>query len=226
MESNKHISVAYAWSRINLNTLIFNFSYFTFWNAIKLPVRVSRNCRLLKCGGSLQIQSPIRTHMIHIGYGDVNIFDKKYSRTIWEMEGTVMFSGTAFLGHGSKISVQRDALLSIGKEFKITAETAIVCFRQISFGDNCLLSWECMLADTDFHEVIETATSSVVNLPQAIILGNNVWIGCRCTILKGTEIADGCIVAAQSLVNRPFDKPDSLIGGVPASVLKSGVTWR
>lgn len=50
-------------------------------------------------------------------------------------------------------------------------------------------------------------------------IGRGCWIGAKVTILDGTEIGDGCIVAAGAVVTGKF--PDySIIGGVPAKVLK------
>ena len=52
-----------------------------------------------------------------------------------------------------------------------------------------------------------------------IVLGNDVWIGRECTILPGTQIGDGSIVAACSVVSGTF-APYSVIGGNPARLIK------
>lgn len=52
-----------------------------------------------------------------------------------------------------------------------------------------------------------------------IVLGNDVWIGRECTILPGTQIGDGSIVAACSVVSGAF-APYSVIGGNPARLIK------
>lgn len=48
---------------------------------------------------------------------------------------------------------------------------------------------------------------------------NNVWIGCGCRILAGVNIKSGSIVAAGSVVSKDVDS-DSIVGGVPARVIK------
>lgn len=53
-----------------------------------------------------------------------------------------------------------------------------------------------------------------------ITIGNDVWIGQRSIILAGAEIGDGCIVAAGSVVPRGTYPPYSVIGGVPAKIIK------
>ena len=50
-------------------------------------------------------------------------------------------------------------------------------------------------------------------------IGNNCWIGAKATILDGTEIGDGCIVAAGAVVKGKFPD-DVIIGGVPAKIIK------
>lgn len=50
-------------------------------------------------------------------------------------------------------------------------------------------------------------------------IGKGCWIGAKVTILDGTNIGNGCIVAAGAVVKGTF--PDNcVIGGVPAKILK------
>jgi acetyltransferase-like isoleucine patch superfamily enzyme len=54
---------------------------------------------------------------------------------------------------------------------------------------------------------------------KGIKIGNNCWIGSKVTILDGVEIGDGCVIAAGAVVQTSFP-PNSVIGGVPARILK------
>ena len=45
------------------------------------------------------------------------------------------------------------------------------------------------------------------------------------TILKGTELGEGCIIAAGSLVNGKYP-PHTLIGGVPAKVIRTEFNYK
>ena len=52
-----------------------------------------------------------------------------------------------------------------------------------------------------------------------VTIGRNCWVGAKVTILDGTKIGDGCIIAAGAVVKGAF--PDScIIGGVPAKIIK------
>ena len=204
-------------------TLYFNLRYFSLWDALHLPVFVSHRVLLRKCGGSVQISAPIRTRMVQIGFGYVGIFDARYSRSIWEVEGDVEFQGEARLGHGTRISVGKKGTLVFAGRVEITAETSIVCQRKISFGEGTLISWENLIIDTDFHHVLKNG--EIINHPAEINIGKHVWIGCRCTILKGSVIADKTIVAAGSLIAKKFTRGNVIIGGISAKVLTDEVEW-
>ena len=50
-------------------------------------------------------------------------------------------------------------------------------------------------------------------------IGNDVWIGCNCTILRGVTIGDGAVVGANSLVTKDVP-PYAIVVGSPAKILK------
>ena len=52
-----------------------------------------------------------------------------------------------------------------------------------------------------------------------IIVEDDVWIGCRVTVLSGVHIGQGAVVAAGSVVNKDVP-PYAIVGGVPAKVIK------
>lgn len=56
---------------------------------------------------------------------------------------------------------------------------------------------------------------------QGIKIGNNVWIGAGAVFLDGADIGEGCVIAGNAVVTGKKYPPFSVIGGVPAKVLKS-----
>lgn len=57
---------------------------------------------------------------------------------------------------------------------------------------------------------------------KGIKVGNNCWVGAKATFLDGSEIGNGCIVAAGAVVIGKF--PDNvIIGGIPAKILKNRI---
>lgn len=79
--------------------------------------------------------------------------------------------------------------------------------------------------DNDFHK-IKTLDGELLNEPKEIIIGNNVWIGMRTTILKGTQIGNDVIVGSGSLLHKPINGNHLIIAGNPAKVIKEGVRWE
>lgn len=164
--------------------------------------------------------------MIRIGLGDIGIFDQVFSRGILEIRGKIIFKGDISIGHGSKISVGKTGVLEIGNNFKITAETEIVCHKEIIFGDNILISWDNLIMDTDFHRIYNLNSKKQINDSKKIVVEDNVWIGCRNTILKGTVIKKGSVVGANSLVANEFKEENILIIGNPAHIKKRNIYWE
>lgn len=200
--------------------------FFSFKDAIKLPVVVRYNTKIQSLKGSVIIKQGggVKTAMLRIGFGSVGIYDKKYSRTILTIKGTVVLNGKVSLGHGSVLSVQKGAIVSFGDNFTNTAEGKIVCKKSITFGDNVLTSWETLIMDTDWHSIQNTITGEIYPDTKEIIIGNNVWIGTRSVILKGSVIPDGCIIGANTLCSKYFSETESVIAGNPARICKSNVT--
>ena len=59
-----------------------------------------------------------------------------------------------------------------------------------------------------------------------ITIGDDVWIGHSSTITKGVEIADGAIVASNSVVLD--DVPaETIVGGYPAeTIVDADIDWE
>ena len=54
---------------------------------------------------------------------------------------------------------------------------------------------------------------------EPVVIGNDVWIGSRVTILPGVHIGNGVIIGAGAVVSK--DIPDyAIVGGNPARILK------
>jgi len=52
-----------------------------------------------------------------------------------------------------------------------------------------------------------------------IHIGKNVWIGANATVLAGVTIGDAVVVAAGAVVTKDV-QPNTVVGGVPAKLIK------
>ena len=207
-------------------TLYFNFKYFSFKDSLKLPVFVYRQTTFLSLNGEIIIEAPLKTGIVKIGQQSIGIFDYKKRRAIWEVNGQVIFKGKCNIGQGSKISVGPNGTLSFGNKFGLSGESAIVCFNKISFGDECLLSWDILIMDTDFHKIYNSE-GIVLNSPKPIIIGSHVWIGCRCTILKGVIIANNNVIGAGSKIVKNINQSNVVVtsDGTNIYLHKENINW-
>ncbi|MDQ1090573.1 DapH/DapD/GlmU-related protein [Siphonobacter sp. SORGH_AS_1065] len=219
---NKYFEIL---THLNIPTIRFNFKYFPFKQAIRFPVFLSRKVLLSCMSGHVSIEGRLWPGKVKIGYGEVGIFDRRKSRSIWQVSGKVVFKGHSNIGHGSKISVNEEGILIIGENFNISAETSLICNRRIEIGANCMLAWEILLMDTDLH-TIRNKDGVILNTPRPVIIGDNVWVGCRCTLLKGTQIPAGSIIAAGTIISKALEGNQAIFGGTPVRILKENISWH
>ena len=205
-------------------TIYFNLHYFPMKTAIRMPFFIYWRSELYKLKGKIVIDAPVRTGMIKFGAHGLGTQDLFYSRTMIQLYGTVVVKGKACIGRGSKISVGREARLTLGENFMITGDSQIICHKEITFGNDCLLSWDILMMDTDFHHVLDTSGYKT-NIPKPINVGNHVWIGENAIVLKGVTIGDGAVIGAGSVVTKNIPAYCVAVGN-PARVIRENIAWE
>lgn len=185
--------------------------------AFRLPIIVRYNTIIRQCKGTVSIAPKCR---LKFGFGNVGIYDKKYQRSIWEVAGSINIRGNCSFGHGSRLCVTSNGVLDIGADFVNSAMMTIVCSTNIVFGRQVLTSWETFVMDTDWHYTCSPETNEIYPSQKPIVIGDNVWMGFRSIILKGSGIPNGCIVGANALVSGVFDNENCVIAGNPARIVK------
>lgn len=91
----------------------------------------------------------------------------------------------------------------------------------LTIGDDCIVGqyFSCHPENHNYQESDLLIRLQSVNR-KGIQVGCNCWIGSKVTILDGVTIGDNCVIAAGSIVTKNMPA-NSVIGGVPAKVLKS-----
>lgn len=214
-----------AWQTSLYATVRFNLHYFPLGTALRVPVLIHRGTRLRRLRGSIELSVPARRGMVVIGYRITDIFDERQCRAVWDnFGGRVTIGGEVSIAPGCQISVGPNGHLTLGDGFRTNQGVTIICRYKISFGDGCIVSWKCSIMDTDFHP-IRDKDGKIINYNQPVIIGDHVWIGANSQVLKGSIIPEGTIVAAGSTVAGKISGSHSIIGGVPARVLRSDIYW-
>lgn len=194
--------------------------FFPLNEALRLPILVRYNTIILGLRGNLHRLGGGR---IYIGFGRISEFDRIYERTIIKLNGDITIETPVQIGHGSRVIVEGKGTLKLGKRFESTANMTISCRGTIEIGDDTLVSWKTWICDTDFHVTRNTITNLVSEPDGKVVIGSNVWICANSTILKGSIVPDGCIVGANSLVNKEFKEDNCLIAGNPAQIKKRNI---
>lgn len=192
----------------------------------KLPIMVRFNTKLLSLRGHVKLIGGGKFGGLKFGFGEVGIFDKAYERTVLQIEGTIRLEGKAYIGHGSRVVVGSEGILTLGDHFISTAAMNLICWKDITFGHDVTISWNTLIMDTDFHEIVNMETGIAYEKTKPIIIGNNVWLCTRSVILKGSVIPNGCIVGAGALVSKQFNNENTIIAGNPAKEGKGCITYR
>jgi len=144
--------------------------------------------------------------------------------TLINVKGNMKFNGSHYsIGRGCRFDIKENAIVEFGEGGHITAFSNFVISSKLFIGDHCAISWGCQFLDDDHQTIEYTGKQERKN---EIIIGNHVWIGSGAQFYKGTHIADGCVIAANSVVRGIFNAPNSLIGGNPAKLIKSDVKWN
>lgn len=209
-------------------TIYFNFKYLDFKDAIKFPVFVYRRVKLKDLKGSIILKPKARFGLVSIGFPGYSDYSGKTAYSVWQVSGKVVFGENVYIGGSTIIEVGREAELYFGDNFDWVGNSTIRCHKKIEFGDNCLISWENLFLDSDGgHNIYDLDSDTVINQSRrGLFVGNKVWIGCRCTFLKGARVENNCIVGSGSLLNKEFNCDNVIIGGSPAKILKERIRWE
>ncbi len=140
--------------------------------------------------------------------------------------------GENCLIEGVLTTYKASARITVGKHVFIGKNSILGCAEKIEIGNNVLISFDCVIQDTDTHSTnyllrrkdttdwLE-GTKNWDNIPsQPIRIGNDAWIGARVIILKGITIGEGAIIGAGSVVTKDV-APFTVVAGNPAKFIKA-----
>lgn len=96
----------------------------------------------------------------------------------------------------------RNAKIIIGDNTFFNEGCTIQSLYRITIGSNVSVGPNVLILDHD-HDYKGDFKNYV---KKEVIIGNNVWIGAGCIILKGVNIGENCVIAAGSLVTKDVPK--------------------
>lgn len=117
-------------------------------------------------------------------------------------------AGTTILGKAN----QPNVLLARGEPSRLT------------IGRECMFSYGIEVRTSDSHPIFD-AQGVHINPSGDIAIGDRVWVGARCLVLKGSQLGDGSILAAASVLTRDVGAR-MIAAGVPAKVIREDIQWK
>ncbi len=134
----------------------------------------------------------------------------------------------------SSLIVSEEGKIKVGK-FTILNGTTLICKKQITIGDHCMLAWGSVLTDSWLDASMlsveargailrKTADDPSRKYPffgeaSPIVLEDNCWVGFDSVILPGVRLGRGCVVGCKTIVD--FDVPPyAVVTGSPARIIK------
>ena len=132
--------------------------------------------------------------------------------------------GKLMLTHcGKKVNIEHKAYfspyVSLGDYSGIGVNAKI--YGTCTIGDYVMMGQDCtVITRNHSHERTDIPMMEQgFEEERPVVIGNDVWIGDRVTILPGVQIGDGCIIAAGAVVTSDIPAY-TIAAGVPARVIK------
>ena len=95
----------------------------------------------------------------------------------------------------------------------------------ITIGNRCLFSNSVEIHSSDYHGIYNYEGVRINNAKD-IVIEDDVWVGLRAIILKGSIIKHGTVIGAGSLVSNKFDVGNVVLAGNPARIIKNNIVWN
>lgn len=113
----------------------------------------------------------------------------------------------------------------IGEKTQIGGAKIVCCEYedQVIIGSNNLIADDVEFWSCDGHSIYKDAKR--INQSMPIIISDHVWIARNVKILKGVTIQSNTVIGMSSLVTSGNYPSNTLIAGLPAKVIKQGITW-
>ena len=137
-------------------------------------------------------------------------------------DASLLIHHDLILNYNATIEIHKGATIEIGSAY-INSNAVVLAAERITMGDGILISRDVLIYDADHHPILNEKGEQI-NLPRPVVIGNHVWIGLKCTLLRGSRIGDGAVIAANSLVGGKI-KAGTMASGNPARSY-SEIIWK
>jgi acetyltransferase-like isoleucine patch superfamily enzyme len=96
---------------------------------------------------------------------------------------------------------------------------------KVIIGEDCMFANDIDIRTGDSHSVIDSETGLRLNYASDVVISPHVWIAPHTVILKGVTIGANSVIATGAVVTKSCEA-GVIIGGNPARVIKTGISWK
>lgn len=161
------------------------------------------------------------------------------NNTVHFKEGVIFRNLTITIkGEGNELIIHENAYLvgdiqlhgnnnrvEIGQWSRLVGTTLIAHKgTRITIGEHCMFANDTNIRTTDSHPIYNSEGDHI-NPDKDVVIHDRVWLARSVWVLKGAEIESDTVIGTRSLVTG-FIPKNTVAGGSPAKVLKTGITWR
>jgi len=119
-----------------------------------------------------------------------------------------------------------NGLLQVGAgTTMVDVHIAVTENSRVVIGEDCMFANDIDIRTGDSHSVIDMQTGERLNQAGDVLIGQHVWIAPHTIVLKGVNIGENSIIATGAVVTKSCE-PGVIMGGNPAKVIKTGVSWK
>jgi acetyltransferase-like isoleucine patch superfamily enzyme len=123
-----------------------------------------------------------------------------------------------------ELKLFRNASVEIGRHTSCNEAKVLVDDGELVVGEDCMFA-ESTVQVGDNHALFDVASGELLNTRRArVVFEPHVWVAMGARVVGDAHIGAGSVVAAGALVKGDVPRC-SLVAGVPARVVKSGVSW-
>lgn len=125
---------------------------------------------------------------------------------------------------GKEVNIEKNAQfsykVSLGDYSGLGVNSKV--YGECSIGTHVMMGEDCTIItrNHNFDRTDIPMMDQGFGQEKPVLIGNDVWIGDKVTILPGVKIGDGCIIGANAVVTKDIP-PYSVVAGVPAKIIKS-----
>lgn len=132
--------------------------------------------------------------------------------------GRIIVGRWVHIGDGTVLRAH-EGTLRIGDKCVFGQHNTVNCHLDVSIGADSIVADWVYIGDFDHRtDLTSIPIRSQGLIKSPVTIDSDVWLGVKSTILRGSHVGRGCVIAANSVVRGVI--PDySIAGGVPARVL-------